>query len=280
MILAIVIGLALAQTVQASEEGRRVAPLGNPADWIKDDDYPPAALRANETGVVSFELKVSSTGGVAGCRVTGPASPALDEATCTLLLARARFSPALDKTGRPIEAVFNSRVTWKMPEQQAVPLGNWHSIALVGYDAKGTATSCVPEKFGVARDRPGSQCGAFRLGAVDPFLPKMARMLGKPFTLVAENAIVFEDEPGIKPDFRYTKPGHRVIGVIRTRFEVSEAGIVQNCSEIPTGKESWLAQLPDICQDPGGKFVPVRGPDGAPRLMVGEILFAISVLEQ
>jgi hypothetical protein len=35
--------------------------------------------------------------------------------TCYVLLARARFNPALDAAGKPVRSVMTTRVKWKMP---------------------------------------------------------------------------------------------------------------------------------------------------------------------
>lgn len=277
MILAMMLALALPQDAQDAGKARRPTAAGDPTSWVTDDDYPVVALRRNEQGIVGLQLSIDAAGKVIGCKITSTVSAVLDQASCALMTERGRFNPALDETGKPTAGTYNTRFTWALPEPKLVPLGSWHSLAVVQFDAAGTPTSCAPEKFGIGRDRPGNQCGAFAVGVPDKFLPNMVGMEGKPFIAVAENAIVLEGDPA--PDFRYAKPGHRLVALTRTRFEVSETGAVENCSPIPTGKEDWLAQLSDLCASPGGVFEPKRDADGASLRAFGTFWLAISVLQ-
>jgi TonB family protein len=118
-------------------------PVSNPATWITDDDYPSAALRAGETGVVGFELLVSTTGAVSDCRVTSPSGSAqLDFVTCALLKRRARFKPARDVDGRAVPQSWRSRVRWTIPEAPEVPVASWMSELRFVIAANGELASC------------------------------------------------------------------------------------------------------------------------------------------
>jgi TonB family protein len=98
---------------------RGLAPL---PQLFSSDDYPAAALRAEEEGAVGFRLDIGKDGRVAGCTVTGSSgSSALDSTTCALLTARARFSPALDRKGRPVADSFSGRIVWRIPEPEPEP---------------------------------------------------------------------------------------------------------------------------------------------------------------
>lgn len=73
-------------------------------------------MRARVEGVVAVSLTVSAAGSAAGCRVTGSSgSHDLDDATCALLLRRARYAPARDDRGRAVAAVVTRRVRWQIP---------------------------------------------------------------------------------------------------------------------------------------------------------------------
>jgi protein TonB len=96
--------------------GARVA--GNRATWITADDYPSAALRAEEEGVVSISVRIGADGRVSACMVTGSSGhAALDAATCRLYQRRARFSPAVDDAGTAIASTYVDRVRWELPAQ-------------------------------------------------------------------------------------------------------------------------------------------------------------------
>lgn len=88
-----------------------------PGSWITDDDYPGQALRNGDAGAVLFEIAVDRTGMPTMCTILGSSTTSLiEDLACDLLMARARFHPALDAAGRPIAAVFRSRVTFRIPE--------------------------------------------------------------------------------------------------------------------------------------------------------------------
>jgi TonB family protein len=85
-------------------------------------DYPAAAIRAGETGLVVFRLDVGEDGRVAACTVTASSgSASLDSTTCRLVKMRARFDPARDAEGRPVPDSFVGRVLWRLPEPPPPP---------------------------------------------------------------------------------------------------------------------------------------------------------------
>lgn len=92
---------------------RPKAPL---AALIAEADYPEPALRAREQGEVTVILEVAPTGRVVTCVVTYPArSDALNAASCRLLHARARFTPARDTSGNAVAAWLEHKILWSLP---------------------------------------------------------------------------------------------------------------------------------------------------------------------
>jgi len=88
----------------------------NPGSWVTDDDYPAAALRAEQQGTTGFRLQVDPTGKVISCDITSSSgSSLLDTTACNLLKRRARFTPAQDAAGNKIPAGYSSRFTWRIP---------------------------------------------------------------------------------------------------------------------------------------------------------------------
>ena len=80
---------------------------------ITPDDYPPSAMDNNETGSVQVTLTVGPSGRVTGCSPSGgPRS--LQTATCRILTARARFSPAQDGNGNPTSGTTSATITWRL----------------------------------------------------------------------------------------------------------------------------------------------------------------------
>ncbi|MEH3038628.1 MAG: energy transducer TonB [Sphingomonas paucimobilis] len=85
------------------------------ATWLTDDDYPAAAFRNGEEGVVKFAIDVDRRGKVAGCRILQSGGVALDQATCRALVERLRFKPARDADGKAIAGVWQREMRWKLP---------------------------------------------------------------------------------------------------------------------------------------------------------------------
>lgn len=92
---------------------------------ISPDDYPAAAIRARDEGIVDYRLDIDPAGGVTGCSITGSSGSAvLDSATCRLLLGRgrlARFAPARDRKGRRAAGSYSGSIVWRLPEPARPP---------------------------------------------------------------------------------------------------------------------------------------------------------------
>ncbi|MBU2285156.1 MAG: energy transducer TonB, partial [Gammaproteobacteria bacterium] len=80
-------------------------------------DYPSSALRTEASGRVAFTTTVAANGRVSDCRVTESSGHAdLDEAACRGMRLYARFDPAIDDDGNPIEGEWSSAVRYTLPE--------------------------------------------------------------------------------------------------------------------------------------------------------------------
>ncbi len=81
-------------------------------------DYPASALREREQGRPRFRLTVGADGRVTGCIIlVSSGSTALDSATCRIMRSRARFNPALDGNGRPVEDQYWGEIAWRIVGQ-------------------------------------------------------------------------------------------------------------------------------------------------------------------
>jgi protein TonB len=93
------------------------SPKGNPGNWATTNDYPTRALREEREGTTGFRVSVGPDGRVTSCSVTSSSgSPDLDEATCSNVTRRARFTPAMDGEGNPTTGSYTSRVRWVIPK--------------------------------------------------------------------------------------------------------------------------------------------------------------------
>lgn len=89
----------------------------NLASYVSDDDYPSSAIRSEEQGTTGFRLNVGTDGRVTNCTITSSSgSSALDNATCSIMRRRARFTPARDSSGNPTTDTHSARIRWVLPE--------------------------------------------------------------------------------------------------------------------------------------------------------------------
>lgn len=81
---------------------------------ISNDDYPPAAIRAEEQGRSTATYTVDASGRVSSCSAAG-AGPILDAETCKLIQRRFRFTAAKDASGAPVAETKTQSIEWRLP---------------------------------------------------------------------------------------------------------------------------------------------------------------------
>jgi protein TonB len=95
------------------------SPAWPPFSLFSDDDYPAAALRANEEGDVGFHLDIGTNGRVSNCTIRrSSGSPALDASTCRILTSRARFAPGRDTEGNAVPDSRDGEISWRLPPDE------------------------------------------------------------------------------------------------------------------------------------------------------------------
>jgi TonB family protein len=78
-------------------------------------DYPPELWAQGHEGRAGIAVPVDRTGRPTACRITESSGhPALDAKTCELVLARARFQPALDPGGDPVAGEYLGSYSWRI----------------------------------------------------------------------------------------------------------------------------------------------------------------------
>ncbi|MBU6164691.1 MAG: TonB family protein [Alphaproteobacteria bacterium] len=98
--------------------GPMVAEPCQPERWIPDGSYPAAALAAGHSGTVGYRLEVGPDGRVTACSVEdGSGHATLDRSTCVMLKARARFVPAQDIDGSPMNWTYRGRIQWQLADR-------------------------------------------------------------------------------------------------------------------------------------------------------------------
>ena len=102
----------------APPQAPRAIPSGplplRPELWVTTDDYPPDAYVRRAEGTTHVQLYVSAAGRVTRCLVMASSGhPDLDAAACRTMQRRARFAPALDRSGSAVVGTFVRRVVWR-----------------------------------------------------------------------------------------------------------------------------------------------------------------------
>ena len=86
---------------------------------LRFSDYPEQALAGGTSGRVMVRVAVSAEGRPTECvPVATSGAAALDARTCQVIMARARFRPALGAAGQPVAARSIFKVTWLTPPGQ------------------------------------------------------------------------------------------------------------------------------------------------------------------
>lgn len=92
-------------------------PRGYPQDWFDQKLLSPEVRSL--AGTVGIDLSIDRTGTPTRCTVyLRSAHPALDDATCSLAMQRARFSPATTPLGLAVAGTYRiKKITW-VPTRQ------------------------------------------------------------------------------------------------------------------------------------------------------------------
>jgi TonB family protein len=130
----------------APNRSRYLRPKNNPGTWASTNDYPSKALMELREGTTGFRLTVGPNGVATHCETTSSSGWSdLDAATCSNVLRRARFDPALDQDGEPTTGFYSNRVNWKIPSEPSyaeqmnfkhnAPVGEHYELSESDYPA-------------------------------------------------------------------------------------------------------------------------------------------------
>lgn len=148
--------LLLAAAASGPSAPSPLSPLGS---LVTASDYPPAAMQRGVTGHVGFRLRVDPAGKPDGCVVSQSSGSAeLDNATCDLMLARARFRPARGPDGAPVRGDFMARIAWTL-DREPEAVSSQAVRVRSELDTLGKVTSCNATPVETAAQFGG--CGAF-----------------------------------------------------------------------------------------------------------------------
>jgi protein TonB len=84
----------------------------------KDEDYPPAAARAEATGTTKVRFAIDGTGALVKAEVVKSAGSSREhkmlDRTAVEKLSQCKFTPGMDENGRPVGGTFDVDYVWKL----------------------------------------------------------------------------------------------------------------------------------------------------------------------
>ncbi len=84
--------------------------------WLTGDDYPDWAVLQNKKGKAVVRLLVDPQGMVRRCdNVVSTGDTQLDRYSCTLIMRRAHYHPAIDLDDKPVSAQIFEAIRWVLP---------------------------------------------------------------------------------------------------------------------------------------------------------------------
>ncbi|WP_137405618.1 energy transducer TonB [Sphingobium sp. MP9-4] len=132
-------------------------PTGNPGDRVTSEDYPATALREGQEGVTAFLLDIDKNGVPVKCTISSSSGAAtLDQATCDLLIARARFTPARDTNGKPLVGSYSNKINWRIPESDGSASDCVATINDKPMPEQHCATQILSRRYPIQRDSAGN----------------------------------------------------------------------------------------------------------------------------
>ena len=216
---------------------------------ISNADYPADARKSETQGTAVVVLLVSSIGRVGGCHLqSSSGSASLDRATCELLTTRARFEPARDDKGRPVESAVRVQLEWRLPRR--LPITDWSAMILATIGPNGEVASCEEKTQGITRPR-GLNCAGLAMmrKAAIQASPEAARIVQS--RLVLTTQLIFEDAQVLPPPGAHDK----LLTRIAADLTIGEDGEIASCTV--TAHEGLLVAImppPDCRQVFRGRY--------------------------
>ncbi|MBB3862424.1 hypothetical protein GGQ88_003724 [Novosphingobium hassiacum] len=103
--------------VQQTNLSKKPEPMNPPSKWLKSSDYPKKDMLAGAQAVVNFRLMIDETGKPTSCKIQmATNTPEMSARTCSLILQRAKFEPALDNEGRSVPSYYIESARWVIAE--------------------------------------------------------------------------------------------------------------------------------------------------------------------
>ena len=186
------VAIALAALIDA-QTGVRIINLDG---LFRADDYPASAVDEDHEGTTTIRLTISPNGTVGSCTIVESSGhAALDERSCAIYRARARFEPARDSKGRTVASQFEQRVVWKLDGEAPVPMPRqaWMTRSTMAASIERRIISCEAEAVGLS-SQPFDCKALMELAERDNFLASK----GVPIAAYVINEVYFYPLPAAK----------------------------------------------------------------------------------
>ena len=206
------------RAIEASAEPR----LLNLGEVVRADDYPVKAIEALEEGATRIRINVSKSGRPIDCQIeVSSGSSTLDTQSCKLFMARARFEPVRDKSGKAVPSVVERNVSWRLGI--GLPRTAWTNRVSLIVAADGTVRSC---QTGLNEASPTvCRAGSFPREAARAYV-QMTK--SDPFELRSETAF----DLGGDSSTEASPQGLTVVSRRAVRIEIGANGRIAKCDPV------------------------------------------------
>lgn len=215
----------------------------NLSEVFASANYPFFAKVRGDEGRLRFVVTVDASGIAKECVIVEEAeAETLNQPTCDLIMAQARFEPARDRRGRAIAASFSRPVKWLLAKPRPLPVIDSHERVVLTFDGGGQA-DCRIEASADAETDP-------RTCAMVIDTPMVRGMAGARAAIVrgmmARFAVVSENSSFTGPDAEARamtvgkRPGEDLNDRSITRVTVAPDGRMTGCTVVEAG----MAELP------------------------------------
>lgn len=251
----------------------RAKPAESPGIWINPDDYPPAALRYDMTGISAFRLFIDPAGRPSFCQITtGSGFEVLDTAACERLMEHGKFVPAQNAKGRAVADVWTSRVVWRLPFTDPQPLREGTGIGTLTISSMGVVTGCTVTA--VLPDHETSQDMCWDTDSI----PRIAALEMRGYGGRENTEVNLEWSLLLSGAARdrliLDKPGYETRSLMVFRFEIDQSGKMVHCAmERQMGNEKLIT---DVCYNAEKQlYAPLKDASGTPVSTPGWFIYRI-----
>lgn len=226
--------------------GDRAPQLVNFDEVFNSDNYPFWALQNWDEGQVRFRIEVDAAGTATKCRIVEPSGVAtLDQPTCDLLLAKARFAPAKDRRGRPVAGSYSRVVRWQTEQIELWRVADRSQRIILRVDAASKPQCRLEESPGDAND---PRTCAYYVDTPSVVLALARQLAAYPgsrdeWELVWHNGWFVPGGPAGEGEAIGSHSGETLFERTRARLTIDPAGKVTACLPIERGQQNDAAWI-------------------------------------